>query len=106
MLLNLVNGIHLDTFPPLAAQTVIELFALLGLSRLVLQHVCGKLIISYNSLPSAGTLTANIVNTLLLTLMVLGLILSRLNFKHAATVLLDPMPLAVSSEKQITTGLS
>ena len=100
MVASSADGIPLDSFPPLAAQTVVKLFALLGLSRLMiallcilifvryramiafmyivllLQHLGGKFIIFYNSSPSVGTLTANIVNTLLVTLMVLGLILS------------------------------
>ena len=50
MVASSADGMPLDTFPPLAAQTVIELFALLGLSRLVLALLCILVVVRYRAM--------------------------------------------------------
>jgi hypothetical protein len=94
------DGIPLDTFPPAASQTVVSLFALLGLSHLVLcllcilvlvryralvpfmfallllQHLVRKLILHFLPVPRTGTPPGSVVNLVLLALMVAGLVLS------------------------------
>jgi hypothetical protein len=95
------DGIPLDTFPDSAAQTVIGLFATLGLDRLVMCVLCVIVLFRYRSLiplmfslllvdqlgrrairyflpiPTVGAPPGNIVTIVLLTLMVAGLALSR-----------------------------
>lgn len=44
------DGIPLDTFQAAAAQTVISLFALLGLSRIVIFLLCAVILVRYRSL--------------------------------------------------------
>jgi ABC-type transport system involved in cytochrome c biogenesis permease component len=44
------DGIPLDKFPPDAAQTVVELFALLGISRIVIFLLCAIVLFRYRSL--------------------------------------------------------
>src|SRR5687767_7274490 len=94
------DGIPLDTLTPAGAQTVVSLFALLGLSRLVislfgilalaryramvpllfvlllLEHVSRTLILQVLPIPRAGTPPGSLVNLVLLALMVVGLALS------------------------------
>ena len=94
------DGIPLDTFTPAGAQTVVSLFALLGLSRLVmsllgilalaryramvplmfalllLEHLSRRLILQLLPIPRAGTPPGSMVNLVLLALMVVGLALS------------------------------
>jgi hypothetical protein len=94
------DGIPLDTFTPAGAQTVVSLFALLGLSRLMiallglvalaryramvplmfalllLDHVSRRLILQVLPIPRAGTPPASIINLVLLALLVVGLALS------------------------------
>ena len=94
------DGIPLDTFPDAAAQTVIGLFATLGLDRLVMCVLCAIVLIRYRALiplmfsllladqlgrrairyflpiPTVGAPPGNIVTIVLLTLMVVGLALS------------------------------
>ncbi len=94
------DGIPLDTLTPAGAQTVVSLFALLGLSRLVislfgivalaryramvpllfalllLDHVSRRLILQLLPIPRAGTPPGSMINLVLLTLMVVGLALS------------------------------
>ena len=41
------DGIPLDSYPPAAAQTVVALFALVGLSRLILSLLCGIVLLRY-----------------------------------------------------------
>lgn len=94
------DGIALDTFPPAAVQCLVSLWALLGLSHLVLgmlcmlvliryrgmlpfmfallllQHLGGRLIAHYLPLARTGAPPASIVNLTLLALMIVGLGLS------------------------------
>ncbi len=94
------DGIPLDTFTPAGAQTVVSLFALLGLSRLMiallgivalaryramvplmfalllLDHLSRRLILQLLPIPRAGTPPGSMVNLVLLALMVVGLALS------------------------------
>ncbi len=94
------DGIPLDTLTPAGAQTVVSLFALLGLSRLVisllgilalaryramvplmfalllLEHLSRTLILQVLPIPRAGTPPGSMVNLVLLALMVVGLALS------------------------------
>lgn len=94
------DGIPLDTFPPAAAQTVVFLFAMFGLSNLVIVSLCIVVLVRYRALipfmfallllqhlarqlihqaipiPRTGTPPANVINFVLLTLVVVGLALS------------------------------
>lgn len=94
------DGIPLDTFPPDGAQTVVSLFANLGLSNfmicllcivvlvryralipfmftlLLLQHLSKKLILQFLPIVRTGSPPADVINLVLLTLMVAGLALS------------------------------
>jgi hypothetical protein len=94
------DGIPLDTYAPAAAQTVVALFALLGLSRmimtllcvlalvryrsaipfmfalLVVEHLAKQLILHFVPIVRTGTVPGSIVNLILLALMIVGLALS------------------------------
>jgi hypothetical protein len=94
------DGIPLATFPPAAVQSLVSLWALLGLSHVVtgllcvlvliryrsmipfmfalllFQHLCGRLITHFLPLVRTGAPPAFIVNLTLLTLMIVGLGLS------------------------------
>jgi hypothetical protein len=94
------DGIPLDTFPAAATQSLVALWALLGLSHVVigllcvlvliryrgmvpfmfalllLQHLGGRLIVHFIPLVRTGTPPAPIVNLTLLTLLIVGLALS------------------------------
>jgi hypothetical protein len=94
------DGIPLDTFTPDGARTVVSLFALLGLSNLVicllcivvlaryraliplmfslllLQHLARKLIHQVMPIVTTGTPPGSVINLVLLVLMVVGLALS------------------------------
>jgi hypothetical protein len=94
------DGIPLDTFPAAAAQTVVGLFAMLGLAHLVLCVLCVIVLFRYRSLiplmfslllldqlgrkairqflpiPTIGAPPGSIVTIVLLILMVVGLALS------------------------------
>ena len=43
------DGIPLDTFPPAAAQTVVSLFALSALNRLIISLLCVLVLVRYRS---------------------------------------------------------
>jgi hypothetical protein len=97
------DGIPLDTFAPAASQTVVSLFALLGLSHLILCLLCILVLVRYRALvpfmfallllqqlgrklilyflPVArtGTPPGSVVSLVLLTLMIAGLVLSLWN---------------------------
>jgi hypothetical protein len=94
------DGIPLDSYPPAAARTVVSLFALLGLSHLVICVLCILVLVRYRSLvpfmfalllvehlgrrlilqlmpiARAGAPPAFAVNLALLALMIAGLALS------------------------------
>lgn len=94
------DGIPLHTFTPDGAQTVVSLFAVLGLSNLVICTLCivvlaryralipfmfsllllellsRKLIHQFIPIVRTGTPPASVINLVLLTLMVMGLALS------------------------------
>jgi hypothetical protein len=94
------DGIPLDTFTPDGARTVVSLFALLGLSNLMicllcivvlaryralipfmfslllLQHLARKLIHQVMPIVTTGTPPGSVINLVLLVLMVVGLALS------------------------------
>lgn len=94
------DGIPLDTFTPAGAQTVLSLFALLGLSRLMLgligilalvryramvplmfvllllETLGRKLILQALPIPRTGAPPASTMNLVLLALMIVGLALS------------------------------
>ena len=94
------DGIPLDTYAPAAAQTVIAMFALLGVARMPFYALCALALARYRSavplmlalfaldyvvrslvlyyLPIARTGTAGglVVNQVLFALMVVGLVLS------------------------------
>ncbi len=94
------DGIPLDTYAPAAAQTVVALFALLGLSRLILSSLCvlalvryrsaipfmfallvveqlaKKLILHFVPIVRTGTEPGSVINLILLALMIVGLALS------------------------------
>jgi hypothetical protein len=100
MVMTKADGIPLDTFPAAATQSLLSLWALLGLSHVVmallgilvliryrsmipfmfvlllLQHLGGRLIAYYLPLVRTGEPPGSIVNLTLLTLMVVGLGLS------------------------------
>ena len=94
------DGIPLDTFPSAAAQTIVSLFALLGLSHLMICLLCALVLVRYRSMVPimlallllhflggrlilyllpivrTGTSPGFYVNLALLALMVVGLALS------------------------------
>jgi len=94
------DGIPLDTYAPAAAQTVVALFALGALSRLIISLLCvlvlvryrsaipfmfvvlllsylaGQLILHFVPLVSTGTPPAPFVNLVSFALMIIGLALS------------------------------
>jgi hypothetical protein len=97
------DGIPLDTFTPVGAQTVVSLFALLGLSNLIicllcilvlaryralipfmfalflLEHLSRKLILQFMPIVRTGTSPGFVVNLILLALIIVGLALSLLS---------------------------
>ena len=103
------DGIPLDTFPPAASQTIVSLFAMLGLSRLLLGLLCvlvliryramvplmfvvllieqlgRQLIVTYLPIPRVGAPPVAVIHLTLLALMVVGLGLSLLSRKRPAT---------------------
>lgn len=94
------DGIPLDTYAPEAAQTVVGLFALLGLSRVILSLLCILALVRYRSaiplmfalqaldylakqlvlqfvpLVRMGTAPGTVVNLILFALIIIGLALS------------------------------
>lgn len=94
------DGIPLDTYAPAAAQTVVAVFALLGLSRLVISLICimalvryrsaiplmfallvieqlaKKLILHFIPIVRAGEAPGSAINITILALMIVGLALS------------------------------
>jgi len=94
------DGIPLDTFTSAGAQTVVSLFALLGLSHLMICLLCilvlvryramipfmfallllerlsRKLILHFLPIPKTGTPPGSTVNLVLLAVMIIGLALS------------------------------
>jgi len=97
------DGIPLDTFTPAGARAVVSLFALLGLSHLIicllcilvlfryraviplmfalllLEYLSRKLILQVMPIATIGTPPGFFVNLVLLALMTIGLVLSLLN---------------------------
>ncbi len=100
MVANSADGIPLDTFTPAGTRTVVSLFAILGLSRLmlcllgilvlvryrtmiplmfalfVLEHLGGTLILQLKPLATTGTPPGVTVKFILLAVIVVGLVLS------------------------------
>lgn len=96
------DGIPLDTFTPAGARTVVSLFAIWGLSQLMicflcilvlvryralipfmfalllLEHLSRKLILHFIPVVTTGTPPGYVVNLVLLSLMIVGLALSLL----------------------------
>ena len=94
------DGIPLDTFPPAAAQTVLAVFAQQSLWRLtfcvlcliallrhrsavplmfallVVNYLAGQIIFRFAPLPRVGTPPGPIINLIVFSLMVVGLVLS------------------------------
>src|ERR1700737_562520 len=94
------DGIPLDTFTPAGAQTVVSLFALLGVSQLIfcllcilvwvryrtmipfmfalllLEYLSRKLILQFLPIPRTGTPPGSAVNLIILAVMIVGLALS------------------------------
>jgi hypothetical protein len=94
------DGIPLDTYPPAAAQSLVAIWALLGLSHIILavlgivalvryrsmtpflfalfllQHLGGRLILEYIPLVRIGAPPASTVNLIQLSMLILGLALS------------------------------
>jgi hypothetical protein len=94
------DGIPLDTFTPAGAQTAVSLFAILGLSQLIicllsalvlvryrslipfmfalllLEHLSRKLILYFLPIPRTGTPPGSVVNLVLLAVLIVGLALS------------------------------
>jgi hypothetical protein len=94
------DGIPLNSYPPAAAQTIVSLFELLGLSHLVicllcllvlvryrslipfmfalllLEHLSRRLILHFTPIIRTGTPPGFYVNLVLLALMLVGLLLS------------------------------
>ena len=94
------DGVPLDTYPAAAAQTLVALWALLGLSHIVtgvmgvlvlvryrgmvpfmfalllLQHLGGRLILNFLPVVRTGAPPASVINLIFLTLMAVGLGLS------------------------------
>jgi hypothetical protein len=101
------DGIPLDSFTPAGAQTVVALFALLGLSRLVLtvigvvvltryrtlvsfmlalfllEQLSRYLIVQQIPIPRTGASPASAINLVILVVTVLGLALSLWQRSHA-----------------------
>ena len=97
---NSADGIPLDTFTPAGAQTVVSLFALLGLSNLIICVLCAlvlaryraliplmfalllfqqlsrQLILQFLPIPRTGTPPGAGINLVLLVVMIVGLALS------------------------------
>ena len=97
------DGIPLDTFPSAAAQTIVALFALSALSRLIicllcwlvlvryrsatpfmfvlllLNYLAGQLILQFVPIVRTGTPPGPVVNLILFGLMIVGLALSLRN---------------------------
>jgi hypothetical protein len=98
--LTTADGIPLGSYPAPAAQTIVSLWALLGLARVVLCVVCllalvryrslvpflfvlfllqqlaGDLILRFLPLPRTGAPPASLINNVFLALTLLGLVLS------------------------------
>lgn len=94
------DGIPLDKYTPEAAQTILGLWALRGLSRLIicllcvlalvryrsaiplmfvvliLNYLAGQLILQFVTIPRTGTPPGPIINFVMFVLMVIGLVLS------------------------------
>ena len=94
------DGIPLNTYPPAAAQTIVALWALRGLSRLIicllcvlvlvryrsaipfmfglliLNYLAGQLILQFIPMVRTGTPPGPIVNLIMFALMIIGLALS------------------------------
>ena len=94
------DGIPLDTYPPAAAQTIVALFALRALSRLIISLLCVLVLVRYRSatpfmfavlllnflatqlilqfipMVRIGTPPATIVNRVMFALMIIGQALS------------------------------
>ena len=94
------DGIPLDTYTPAGAQTVVAVWALLGLSRLIISLLCvlvlaryrsaipfmfavlvfhylaGQLIVQFVPIVRTGTPPGPVVNLILFALMLVGLALS------------------------------
>jgi len=94
------DGIPLNTYPPAAAQTIVALWALRGLSRLIISLLCvlvlvryrsaipfmfallilnflaGQLILQFVPLVRTGNPPGPIVNLIMFALMIIGLALS------------------------------
>ena len=103
------DGIPLDTFPVAASQTIVSLFAMLGLSRLLLGLLCvlaliryrsmvpllfvlllieqlgRQLIVTYLPIPRVGEPSVSMVHWTLLVLTVAGLGLSLVIRERPAT---------------------
>lgn len=101
------DGIPLDSFPTAASQTILSLFGLLGLSRLLLGLLCILAIVRYRSMvpllfllllleqlsrqavlyflpvPRAGDPPVSTINLIILGLLALGLILSLIDRARA-----------------------
>jgi hypothetical protein len=94
------DGIALDTYPAAAAQNLVAIWALLGLSNLamgvlgvlvliryrgmvplmfgllLLSHLAGRLILQFHPIVRTGAPPASIINLTLLTLIIVGFALS------------------------------
>lgn len=94
------DGIPLDTFPQAASQTIVSLFAMLGLSRLLLGLLCilvllryrslvplmfavllieqlgRQLIVTYLPIPRVGAPPVSVIHLTILALLIAGLALS------------------------------
>lgn len=103
------DGIPLDTFTAAGARTVVALFAIVGLSRLLLgllgilvlaryrtlipclfalfllEHLGGRLILHFLPVARAGKPAGPAVNLVLLVLIIAGLVLSLLRFNQEET---------------------
>ncbi len=103
------DAIPLDTYPTEAAQTVVALFALAGLSRLIMSLLCvlalvryrsaipfmfvllifeylaRHLVLHFNPIIRTETAPGSVVNLVLFSLMVVGLALSLWNRSNPAT---------------------
>lgn len=103
------DGIPLDSFPAAASQTIISLFAMLGLSRLLLGLLCVLVLIRYRAMvplmfavllieqvgrqaivyflpiPRVGAPPVSMIHLTLLALMVVGLGLSVISRQSPAT---------------------
>jgi hypothetical protein len=110
------DGIPLETFTPSAAQTVVSLFALLALSRLVLSVAGIVVLVRYRTLvplmfglllleqfgralilrvmpiPRTGAPPGSVINLVLLCMVVVGLALSLRRSRHASAVPWSELP--------------